>query len=278
MLGSPRIEAEHLLLGLFREDKPLATHFLPAHGSLESIRKQIEQHAPARERGATSVDLPMSQRCRRALTYAAEEADQLSHRLIGTDHFLLGLLRDEESFAAQTLHQFGISLDAVRQYAKAKSKEPPPIEEEALDLKLRSLVDANRKVWPREIDIRPSAEKIDAQSRPPSPALSRRLMWKGTPGIEAIIKALTRRPKDRELEEVSRSTESEVPDLIADNDNLREITQVRDAVRGLRREAKALDRESESPVTTCEADILRYCVLLCGRVIGGRSRELTERD
>ena len=116
-LGSPRIEAEHLLLGLVREDKPLTAHFLRSWESLESIRRLIEQHAPAHKRGATSVDLPMSQGCTRALAYAEEQADRLSHRFIGTDHLLLGLLRDEESFAAQALHQFGVGLDAVRQYA-----------------------------------------------------------------------------------------------------------------------------------------------------------------
>ena len=111
------MEAEHLLLGLVREDKRLMTHFL-SHKSLESIRRQVEQRTPPHERVAkTGVDLPMSQGCKRVLAYAAEEADRLSHRVIGTDHLLLGLLRDEASFAAQVLHQFGLSLDAVRQYA-----------------------------------------------------------------------------------------------------------------------------------------------------------------
>ena len=117
LLGSPRMEAEHLLLGLLREDKRLRTHFF-SHKSLESIRRQVEQHALPHERVAkTSVDLPMSQGCKRVLACATEEADRLSHRVIGTDHLLLGLLRDEASFAAQVLHQFGLSLDAVRQYA-----------------------------------------------------------------------------------------------------------------------------------------------------------------
>ena len=53
-LGSLHIEAEHLLLGLFREDKQLAAHFL-SHKSLESIRGQIEQHAPAAEKGAPGL-------------------------------------------------------------------------------------------------------------------------------------------------------------------------------------------------------------------------------
>ena len=49
-LGSPRIEAEHLLLGLLQEDQPLTKHFLQSHESLDSIRRQIEQRAPAREK------------------------------------------------------------------------------------------------------------------------------------------------------------------------------------------------------------------------------------
>ena len=75
LLGSPRVEAEHLLLGLVREDKSLTKQFLQSDESLESIRRRIEQHTPARERLATSVDLPMSQGCKTALAYAAEEAD-----------------------------------------------------------------------------------------------------------------------------------------------------------------------------------------------------------
>ena len=82
------------------------------------------------------MDLPMSQGRKYVLTSAAEEADQLSHQLIGTDHLLQGLPRDPESFAAQTLGRSGLSLDAVRQHLKAKSKEPSPIEKEGLGPKL----------------------------------------------------------------------------------------------------------------------------------------------
>jgi hypothetical protein len=272
-LGSPRIEPEHLLLGVVREDKRLASHFLPSHQSLESIRCQIEQHAPARERLATSVDLPMSQGCKCALAYATEEADRLSQRRIGTDHLLLGLLRDEKSFAAQILHQFGLSLEAVRQYATAKSKESYPAEEEGPTL--RSPSAADRKETPGKSVAWPA----NAQSRrAPSAAPGKRLMWRGTPGLDRIIRALGRRPENRNPGQVGESTGSEIPDLFADNDNLYEITKVRDAVRGLRRQAKALDQDCESPARSCEADLLHYCVLLCGRIIGGQSRELTERD
>ena len=93
--GSPYIETEHLLLGLLREDKALTNRFLRSHASVESIRKQIEGHTTIREKVSTSVDLPLSNECKRVLAYAAEEAERLSHKHIGTEHLLLGLLREE---------------------------------------------------------------------------------------------------------------------------------------------------------------------------------------
>src|SRR5213075_2093679 len=92
--GSPYIETEHLLLGLLREDKALTNRFLRSHASVESIRKQIEGHTTIREKVSTSVDLPLSNECKRVLAYAAEEAERLSHKHIGTEHLLLGLLRE----------------------------------------------------------------------------------------------------------------------------------------------------------------------------------------
>src|SRR2546425_1214325 len=103
--GSPYIETEHLLLGLLREDKALTNRFLRSHASVESIRKQIEGHTTIREKVSTSVDLPLSNECKRVLAYAAEEAERLSHKHIGTEHLLLGLLREEKCFAAEILHE-----------------------------------------------------------------------------------------------------------------------------------------------------------------------------
>src|SRR2546422_6116763 len=78
--GSPYIETEHLLLGLLREDKTLTNRFLRSHASIESIRKQVEGRTPSREKVSTSVDLPLSQECKRVLAYAAEEAERLANR------------------------------------------------------------------------------------------------------------------------------------------------------------------------------------------------------
>jgi ATP-dependent Clp protease ATP-binding subunit ClpC len=78
--GSPYIETEHLLLRLLLEDKALIFGFLRCHASVESIRKQIEGHTTTREKVSTSVDLPLSNECKRVLAYAAEEAERLSHK------------------------------------------------------------------------------------------------------------------------------------------------------------------------------------------------------
>src|SRR5438067_11224148 len=122
--GSPYIETEHLLLGLLREDKALTNRFLRSHASVESIRKQIEGHTTIRERVSTSVDLPLGNESKRVLAYAAEEAERLSQKHIGTEHLLLGLLREEKCFAAQILTERTVQLSKVREHLARQPHEP----------------------------------------------------------------------------------------------------------------------------------------------------------
>jgi hypothetical protein len=82
---------------------------------VESIRKQIEGHTMVREKVSTSVDLPLGNECKRVLVYAAEEAERLSHKHIGTEHLFLGLLREEKCFAAAILHERGLTLERLRE-------------------------------------------------------------------------------------------------------------------------------------------------------------------
>jgi ATP-dependent Clp protease ATP-binding subunit ClpC len=121
--GSPYIETEHLLLGLLREDKQLANRFLRSHAAVDSIRKQIEGHTTAREKVSTSVDLPLSHECKRVLAYGAEEAERLNHKHIGTEHLLLGLLREEKCFAAEILHERGLRLSTIREELQRSQSE-----------------------------------------------------------------------------------------------------------------------------------------------------------
>ncbi len=113
--GSPYIEAEHILLGILREDKALTNRFLKSNASVESIRKQIEAHTTIGEKVSTSVDLPLSNESKRTLAYAAEEAERLAQQHLGTEHLFLGLLREEKCFAAELLRERGVTLSAVRE-------------------------------------------------------------------------------------------------------------------------------------------------------------------
>ncbi|HKG13523.1 MAG TPA: ATP-dependent Clp protease ATP-binding subunit [Pyrinomonadaceae bacterium] len=142
--GAPAIEPEHLLLGLMREDKTLTARFLArAQTSLEAIRKEIEGRAPLREKISTSVELPLAPETKRVLAFAHEESDRLQHRHIGTEHLLLGLLREERSMAAEILYDRGLRLNAVREEVSrqagadpraAQKKETPHLAEFSRDL------------------------------------------------------------------------------------------------------------------------------------------------
>lgn len=113
-LGSPYIESEHLLLGFLRENKSyLANLSRDSSLKLDSVRQQVASRTPARKKIATSVDLPLTEECRRILLHASEEADSLDHKCIGTDHVLLGILREKDCRAARMLDQNGISFEAV---------------------------------------------------------------------------------------------------------------------------------------------------------------------
>jgi ATP-dependent Clp protease ATP-binding subunit ClpC len=112
---SPFIETEHLLLGMLREDKVLTNRFLRSHEAVVSIRKQIEEQATVPDKIPQTVDLPLSNESKRVLAYAADEAERLAHKHIGTEHLFLGLLREEKCFAAQILKERGLRLDQARE-------------------------------------------------------------------------------------------------------------------------------------------------------------------
>ena len=120
--GSPYIEAEFLLLGLLREDRALSLRFITPHTRAEVLRKEIERHSTHGEKISTAVDLPLSNESKHVLAYAAEESERLGHNFIGTEHLLLGILREEHSFAAMLLQEHGITAGAIREDI---AKNPP---------------------------------------------------------------------------------------------------------------------------------------------------------
>jgi len=114
-VGSREIDTEHLLLGLLSTDKGLARRFLGSPWAADSVWRRIEQSRKVGKPIEGPCDLPPSKGCKRALSYAAEEADRVSSKHISPEHLLLGLLREEECFAAEFLHEHGVRLASTRE-------------------------------------------------------------------------------------------------------------------------------------------------------------------
>jgi uncharacterized protein (TIGR03435 family) len=114
--GSRLIETEHVLLGLFRDDESLAARVLAeARLSSDVIRREVEAHTTRRTPlPLSNDDLPFGEEATHVLQYAAQEAERLLHRSIGTEHLLLGLFREERGLAASILHDHGLRLAQVR--------------------------------------------------------------------------------------------------------------------------------------------------------------------
>jgi len=122
--GSPAIEPEHLLLGLIREDQQIVKSFIhESHISTDQIRNRIEKALGLREKISASVDLPLSPNAKRVLEYAADESNLLHHSHIGTEHLLLGLLRQENTIAFEILKKMGFSVTSIREELKQRTDE-----------------------------------------------------------------------------------------------------------------------------------------------------------
>jgi len=109
------IGTEHILLGLVREGEGVAAAVLEKMGvSLENIRLEIEKLVQPGPTTQIIGDIPFTPRAKKALELAAEEARSLGHNYIGTEHLLLGLIREGEGIASQVLLNLGLDLNTVR--------------------------------------------------------------------------------------------------------------------------------------------------------------------
>ncbi|MFM7230944.1 MAG: ATP-dependent Clp protease ATP-binding subunit [bacterium] len=110
------IGTEHLLLGVIREGEGIAATVLSNLGlDLERIRQEVENMVSAS--GGTMVvgEIPFTPRAKRVLELAVEEARQLNHNYVGTEHLLLGLIREGEGVAAKVLMELGVDRKKVRE-------------------------------------------------------------------------------------------------------------------------------------------------------------------
>ena len=108
------IGTEHLLLGLIREGGGIAALVLTRMNvDLDTVRSKVEEVIGAGNK-AVSGDIGLTPRAKKVIELAVDEAQQLKHDYIGTEHLLLGLLREGEGIAAGVLEDMGFELNAVR--------------------------------------------------------------------------------------------------------------------------------------------------------------------
>jgi ATP-dependent Clp protease ATP-binding subunit ClpC len=110
--GSAYIEPHHLLLGLTHEADAKANQLFALSSHAGNFRSQLVTHPSTKL--SSSVDLPLSNAGKRVLVYTAEEAERLASRPIGTEHLLLGLLREKSSDVLAALAEVGIDLHSAR--------------------------------------------------------------------------------------------------------------------------------------------------------------------
>jgi ATP-dependent Clp protease ATP-binding subunit ClpC len=127
---------EHILLGMLKDGGGIAITVLQKAGlTVDQIRLEIERHLPRNANSLIVGEIPFTPKAKKVLEYAVEEARLMGHNYIGTEHLLLGLLKEKEGIAAKVLNNLGIRLVETREKilnllqepatkAKEKSKTP----------------------------------------------------------------------------------------------------------------------------------------------------------
>lgn len=114
--GHESVGTEHLLWGLAREVHGVAAAVLQHfHVDLKPLRKEVETLLACRPHVEVIEKLAQTEHTKNVIHYAVEEARSLGHNYIGTEHLLLGLMRDSEATSAQVLTNLGLNLEAVRE-------------------------------------------------------------------------------------------------------------------------------------------------------------------
>lgn len=168
------VGTEHLLLGLIQETSGIAGKVLrELDVTMESIRDEIEQFTTfqAKEEGAFKQPLQYSPRAHEIVTFAADEARKMQRKTVGTEHLLLGLLRNEDILASQILQNIGIDLPTAR----------------AAVLKKFGIEEPKQRRSKKQ-----SVKKVTGQSTSP----------KGTPTLDALARDLTQQAQEGKLDPI----------------------------------------------------------------------------
>jgi Clp amino terminal domain, pathogenicity island component len=164
------IGTEHILLGIIHEGEGVAAEALESLGiSLDAVRQQVEEII-GRGQQAPSGHIPFTPRAKRVLELSLREALQLGHRYIGTEHILLGLIREGDGVAAQVLVRLGADLNLVRHQviqllAGRAAEEPGPGVKVRLEMVEQQLTAIERQLTAIEqrVGIGPDTSDLDEQ-------------------------------------------------------------------------------------------------------------------
>jgi len=145
-LQNDYLGTEHILLGTLREEDGIPVSVLRKMGiDVDQIRIEVERNLPSTGNTLTFGDIPFTPRAKKVLEYAVEEARLLGHNYIGSEHLLLGLIREEEGIGGKILRSFGVNLLGSRQLVinylrraatqvSAKKSPTPALDEFSRDL------------------------------------------------------------------------------------------------------------------------------------------------
>jgi ATP-dependent Clp protease ATP-binding subunit ClpA len=114
-LHHEHVGTEHLLLGLTRENDIAAMVLKDLGVDVQTLHAEIEKLVPSKTDTIPLGEPPQTPRAKEAITYAVQEARSLGQNYVGTEHLLLGLIRDREATAARALMSLGLKLDAIRE-------------------------------------------------------------------------------------------------------------------------------------------------------------------
>ena len=175
------IGTEHILLGLVKEGSGVGANVLKNLGiDLRKVRLEVEKLVKSGPEMVTMGKLPQTPRAKKVIEYAIEEARNLNHNYVGTEHLLLGLLREQDGVAAQVLLNLGLKLEEVR--------------EEVLNL-LGAGGDSEQE------NPQAAAESAGPEASEPAPGAARRGKSK-TPALDSFGRDLTELARNGELDPV----------------------------------------------------------------------------
>lgn len=123
------IGTEHILLGLVKEGSGVGANVLKnLDVDLRKVRLEVEKLVKSGPETVAMGKLPQTPRAKKVLVYAIEEARDLGHNYVGTEHLLLGLLREQDSVAAKVLMSLGVSVEIIREGVTQPGDEKVPVD------------------------------------------------------------------------------------------------------------------------------------------------------